>query len=98
MRQRRFWNLSKKLTIILLNSCINKLYVQLKGENSFMEHENMWKTEKSNLKILSFFHILFVSFWKLPSIWTHFKSAIPSSDSVKALRGRERERATWVYI
>lgn len=66
MRQRRFWNLSKKLTIILLNSCINKLYVQLKGENSLMEHENMWKTEKGNLKILSFFPYTVCKFLKTP--------------------------------
>lgn len=97
MRQRRFWNLSKKLTIILLNSCINKLYVQLKGENSLMEHENMWKTEKSNLKILSFFHILFVSFWKLPSIWTHFKSAIPLIQWKPCVGERERELLEYIF-
>lgn len=33
--------------------------MQLKGKSSLMEHENMWKTEKGNLKTLS---LRFVSF------------------------------------
>lgn len=81
----------KKMTIIIFNSSINKLYLQLKRKNSLTEHENMWKTKKKKklFEMLSLFDVRFVSFWKLPTIWTNSKSAIPYSDSVKDLRGRE---------
>lgn len=36
----------KKKRLIIFNSSINKLYLQLKRKNSLTEHENMWKTKK----------------------------------------------------